>query len=306
MARQQGRSKQRNRPPLAAHRAFAPLLGIWGALLGGLAVFVLPTTLVGMALRGTVIGTWDIDPQPILATLAAALLGGGLFAFAADRHSRASRESEGISLVKAAGRSMRPIDPARDLGTKSLDDPLGAMPFSTPAWRDADLTVPARQTAPAPAPEKTAEPAAAPVELDLSEFAQLPGRNAVWVEEAPEPVAAAPVAPQTAAPPVLHAVPPQPEPGTAALARLRAIALDELSMAEMVERFAAALHEHRAAPQVRALATAELAAREAALADALKALSVLSGGAAFRDAAPDHEDPLRAALSQLQAQRGAA
>ncbi len=310
MARQQGWSKrrkartaqQRNRPPLAAHRAFAPLLGIWGALLGGLIVSVLPATLVGMALRGTVIGTWD---KPILASLAAALLGGGLFVFAADRHSRARREAEGASLVKAAAPSMHPIDPARDLGTKSLDDPLGAMPFSTPAWRDADLDMPAGKPANAPSAAQMVEPAAAPIELDLSEFAELPGRNAVWVEEASEPVAASPVAPASAPPPALHAVPP-PEPGTAALGRLRAIALNELSMAEMVERFAAALHEHRAAPPVRGPATSEFAAREAALADALKALSGLSGGALVRGAAENREDPLHTALSQLQAQRGAA
>ena len=165
--------------------------------------------------------------------------------------------------------------------------------------------MPAGKPANAPSAAQMVEPAAAPIELDLSEFAELPGRNAVWVEEAPEPVVASPVAPASAPPPALHAVPP-PEPGTAALGRLRAIALNELSMAEMVERFAAALHEHRAAPPVRGPATSEFAAREAALADALKALSGLSGGALVRGAAENREDPLHTALSQLQAQRGAA
>jgi hypothetical protein len=92
---------------------------------------------------------------------------------------------------------------------------------------------------------------------------------------------------------------PLPEPGTAALARLRAVPTSELSMAEMVERFAGALHEHRASPPTRALSAADLAAREAALAEALKALAALSGG----DASDKSREPLRAALAQLQAPR---
>jgi len=76
-------------------------------------------------------------------------------------------------------------------------------------------------------------------------------------------------------------------------------------MAEMVERFAAALHQHRTSAPVRTLGAAELAAREAALAEALKALATLSGiGGA--PAAGDQDDPLRAALSQLQPRRDAA
>ena len=185
---------------------------------------------------------------------------------------------------------------------------LETMPFATPAWRDTEESVTEAESEP--------EIASAPRELDLSEFAAFPGRNAVWVEEpeateapsdvlpeaAPyiltddlptkEPVASAPVT-------VLREADPLPEPGTAALARLRAVPPSELSLAEMVERFAGALHEHRASPPTRALSAADLAAREAALAEALKALAALSG-----DDAPDKaRDPLRAALAQLQMPR---
>jgi hypothetical protein len=223
-----------------------------------------------------------------------------LFAIAAGASQRVRRFIGEPSVVK---RSVRPIDPVRDLGSNSLDDPLETMPFATPAWRDADM------------PEVDPEPQTAPRELNLAEFAELPGRNAVWVEDdaesvaqhAPEPLpvpepVAAPVADETVTDtPVtaLRQTAPVPDPGTAALARLRAVPTSELSMAEMVERFAGALHEHRTSPPTRALTAADLAAREAALAEALKALAALSGESTG-DAA---KEPLRAALAQLQTPR---
>jgi hypothetical protein len=323
----QGKRKQgRNSTPqtLAGHKAFAPMVGLWGALLGGLVVAVLPGTLIRSALAGTLIGTWEIDPQPLLAGTAAVVLGTALFAFAWDRHSRSRQGWSGPSVVdRALRQGVTPINPVRDLGSRSLDDPLDAMPFTTPAWRDADLDI----QRPAPRPVASPEPAPAPVELDLSEFAQLPNRNAVWVEEPaagvtdvvpeheheheaePEPEPAAPqpdpvadirarrLRAVTTVPPV---------PGTAALARLRAVPTEALSLAEMVERFAGALHEHRETTPVRNLGPADLAAREAALAEALKALAALSGGTPAATARPPRDEPLRAALAQLQPRRGAA
>jgi hypothetical protein len=311
------RSAARKRParmPLAAHRAFAPLLGMWGALLGAGVVVVLPTALVERMLHGTLIGTWAGAAQPALAWLAGGLLGGLLFALAAHRHAGARRGARGPSVVEMAARQVTPINPARDLGSLRLDDPVETMPFSSPAWRDADLEQPAPEAAPEPeaAHEPAPEPATAPRELDLAEFAELPGRNAVWVE-APEaaPAAAAPVpaAPVAAsADPVadirartLRAVAaPPPAPGTAALARLRAVPASELSLAEMVERFAGALHEVRETAPHRSLAPADLAAREAALAEALKALEALSGKGRPAPRLPRHEDPLHAARARFQ------
>lgn len=332
----QVRSKQRGhkhsrtntKPGLAAHRAFAPLLGLWGAMLGAMVVLVLPSAEILRALSGTLMGTWGGSAQPFMAAAAAAFIGLPLFGFAMQRHTAALRRMKRPTVFDRAVRQrVTPINPARDLGTRSLDDPLEAMPFATPAWRDADLDTssPAPEMAPAPAPEPAPEPArmpareTEPVELDLAAFAELPSRNAVWVEDAPmAPVAQpapqpVPAAPQTD--PVadirartLRAVAPSavPVPGTAALARLRSTPASELSLVEMVERFAGALHEHREITPARALSPADLAAREAALAKALKALSALSGERRPAPRLPQRDDPLRAALAQLQPQRGAA
>ncbi len=280
---------------LVAHRAFAPILGLWGTMLAGLTVMVLPSALIAQALRGTMIGASGLPVQLIAAAIAALLLGGGLFAIAAIASHRARRHAAEPS---AAKRSVRPIDPVLDLGSSTFDDPIEATPFATPAWRDAKVA------------DVEFEPLTVPRELELAEFAELPGRNAVWVEEVAEPVVqhapetlpgAEPLAEPVADDPVttLRQAAPLPDPGTAALARLRAQPTSELSMAEMVERFAGALHEHRTSPPARALTAADLAAREAALAEALKALAALSGESTS-DAA---KEPLRAALAQLQTPR---
>lgn len=289
---------------LVAHRAFAPIIGLWGSMLGGLTIMVLPSALIEHALSGTMIGASGLPVQPIAAAIAAIVLGGGLFAIAAGASHRVRRVAGEPSVVK---RSVRPIDPVRDLGISSLDDPIETTPFATPAWHDAEV------------PDVAPEPQTVPRELELSEFAELPGRNAVWVEEVAEPVAqhapqpateplpvAEPLAEPVAAEPVidtpvtaLRQAAPLPDPGTAALARLRAQPTSELSMAEMVERFAGALHEHRTSPPTRALTAADLAAREAALAEALKALAALSGESTGDVA----KEPLRAALAQLQTPR---
>jgi hypothetical protein len=342
--RQRKRSK-RNLGPLVASRFYAPLLGMWGALLAGGSVMVLPPALVHAATEGTLIGTFDMPTQTVIAGGLALVLGIALYAPAAARSAAARRRLHPISVLASMSRRVRPIDPVRDLGSKSLDDPIETMPFATPAWRDADVDAPhsasepVAQPAPvqeaeaqplprfmrhaipevAPAPAPAPQPAMAshgpagdmPQELDLAAFAELPGRNAVWVEEAPA-AAAPPIvdpafvptreADEPAAAPSRPAAPPPPAPGTAALARLRAVPASELSMIEMVERFAGALHEHRAASPARNLPAAELAAREAALAEALKALAALTSSVPASPVA-DADAPMRAALSQLHPQR---
>lgn len=379
--RKQDAGGTRNRQGLVASRFFAPAVGVWGAALGGLAVMVMPESVLLSVTEGTLIATYDVPLQPLVAGVMAFALGGLLFAIAASRSARARRQSNPASIVNGISRKVSPIDPARDLGSTSIDDPVETMPFVSPAWRDADvpdhhdeepddgMVVPHFMRHAMPEPEDEAEfdswhepdaaalrevpaeapdaqplphaisdpladpepapalPESVPIALDLAEFAELPGRNAVWVEEpaapavsepapAPTPVlvAADPVAApaEAAAPEPAPAKPRRgtaplqpPLPGTAALARLRAVPASELSMAEMVERFAGALHEHRASAPVRSLNAAELAAREAALMEALKALAALSGIGAPPEA-EDAEQPLRTALRQLQPHRGAA
>jgi hypothetical protein len=294
---QRARKAKKGKPgSLVETRVFAPLLGVWGALLGGLPIMVLPPAMIAGATEGTGLAALNVPVQPVLAGLAALVLGPALYLTAAAFSKRARRRANTPSVAEFAVRSVLPIDPVRDLGTRSLDDPLADMPFATPAWRDADLEV--SQTAPvADAPEALDK---APRELDLAEFAVMPGRNAVWVEDAP--VAEAAPEPQPAPAPVasapapgLRSVQAPPDPGTAALSRLRAVPANQLSLPQMVERFAGALHEHRASAPARALTAAEIAAREAALAEALKALAALSGDQAQASAS----EPLRDALAQF-------
>jgi hypothetical protein len=95
----------------------------------------------------------------------------------------------------------------------------------------------------------------------------------------------------------MHRAAPRPV-SPSAIERLRAVPPSELSLVQMVERFAAALHEHQSTPA----GSTCLAARDAALAEALKALALLS-----RDSeAQTQSEPVRAALGRLQELRGAA
>lgn len=307
--KQRGRGTSKGHRPasLAALRVFAPLLGLWGAALGAGAVAVLPNSLVETTLQGTLLATMPLGAQPLLAAFAATLLGTVLFIPAAAIHARARVQKGGLSVAEIAVRRIQPINPARDLGTGSLDDPLDDMPFASPAWRDADLD------AGSPEPEAEAEAAPEHPELDLTGFAELSDPDAGPVEAAPAASSPErePSSPETVLETrshVLRAVPPSPAPvpGTAALARLRAVPPSELSLAEMVERFAGALHQHRTSPPVAALGPTELAGREAALAEALKALAALSAEGGSETQASAGEEPLRAALARLQRQRGVA
>jgi len=281
---------------LSSHPAFAPILGVWGAALAGLSVMVLPPALIAQFASGTVLMLLGHQAQIVLAGGGAVLLGGALFMIA-SRASRANRIRPGAaSLVSHAARHVRAIDPKRELGSGSLDEPLEALVFDVPV--------------PAPVADAPATDLPPPRALDLAEFAQLPGRNAVWVEEAPEPVAdnaPAPAAhvdtaPVRLAPSAGIATTPAASPGTAALARLRAMPVQELSVVQMVERFAGALHEHRTIAPGTAGSRHDIAAREAALAEAMKALAALSG----ERAAASEGEPLRDAIARLQGLRGAA
>ncbi|MEE4315654.1 MAG: hypothetical protein V2I74_01610 [Erythrobacter sp.] len=297
--RQKQAGKKRARAPLPAHRLFAPLLGLWGAALGGLVTLVLPREAVLGAAAQVGLGALDAAAPFALAGLAALMLGTGLFLVAralARTARKAQRPDARPSLAAMAMRHVRTIDPASELGSGSLDEPVETMPFA--ALRPDAMA--AEESAPEPAQDDLPPNVA----LDLAEFAALPGRNAVWVEaadtaDADEAAAAPEPAPASADP---AAVPPmQPPLGSSAIERLRAVPPSELSLIQMVERFAAALHEHQAAA-ARDGQRADLAGRDAALAEALKTLAALSkdGATATQSA------PLREALTRLHELRGAA
>lgn len=308
---QKGRTKQQGRKAhlrrsqvLAAHPAFAPMLGIWGAALAGLSIMVLPAPIMVRASKGTGLVLLGSQGQLILAILAALLLGASLFMVASQLNRKARRRADAPSIVSLAARRVHTIDPARELGSLRLDDPVEAVPFAAP---------PAPPTAASPAAVPAAAEMPAPRALDLAEFAMMPGRNGPWVEE-PAALAAAATPPPVVAKPVPLAAVPAPvaepprsaivDPGAAALAQLRAVPPQELSLVQMIERFAGALHEHREVSSGKAAAPGDLAAREAALAEALRALAVLSSGSMAASAPAD--EPLHDALTRLQGLRGAA
>jgi hypothetical protein len=330
---QKDRAKQRKRrtsaaqqrATLAAHPVFARLLGIWGAALAGLSILVLPAPLMMKASKGTGLVLLGDFAQLVLAGFAALLLGGGLFVLADQMHRKSLRRADAPSIVSLAARRVRTIDPSRDLGSLRLDDPVETMPFAAaPEPAAPEPALPEPTVAPAdiaaPAAVQSAVSMPPPRALDLAEFATLPGRNAVWVEEvAAEAAQQSPQsAPQPAAQNVtahvtLTAVPdaarptPRPpvvDPRAAALAQLRATPPQELSLVQMVERFAGALSEHREAASGHAQTPRDLAAREAALAQALRALAALSGDSAAP--ATEAGEPLRDALTRFQSVRGAA
>lgn len=305
----EGSRTRRARRPLRAHPLFTPVLTIWGALLGGLVTLVLPAGLVLTAAAQFGLGALDEFSRHVVAALAALVVGAIMLVAGRMLAAAPRRKADTPSLAALAVQHVRTIDPVNELGSSSLDAPVEAMPFA-PAVPEA---------------EAEASAAPAPVELDLAGFAALTGRNGVWIEEAW--VAGAPDGPdaaETAAAfaidvpaearaetsaetgpesPDTPVVAPVAEPvirpaSPSAIERLRAVPTSELSLIQMVERFAAALHDHQSAPRSRA----DIAGREAALAEALKALAALSGESDDQT----RSEPLRAALSRLQELRGAA
>lgn len=151
-----------------------------------------------------------------------------------------------------------------------------------------------------------------PLSLDLHEFAALPARDGVWVKEPQE--FAEPPSEQSVSGDLL--IPHNNSKPASGLEKLRQTPASELSLVEMVERLAAALHDRQAEERV-AIATGQVT-REAALAEALKALSLFTQAGfdqGTRQATGEHtsdhqihqtQDSLRSALARLQTLRGAA
>ena len=269
------------RASIASHPVFMPMMLCWGAVLGAMAVFVLPPAIID-----TISAALNLAALGPRATFVIAAIAALLASAVSVSIGLAIRKLRGAA-PKAGVEAIETIDPAAELGSESLDAPL------EPANEDELELVEV-------APEQPVADAPAPREMDLAEFGALPGRNAVWVEEdvAPaEPVAAKP--PQLSAIETLRRVPPQ-----------------ELSLVQMVERFAAALHERQEADR-RLPAARQVKGRDAALAEALRALTVLSSegftaGSALDASIGDTEAlaettrELHSALAKLHRLRGAA
>ncbi len=187
-----------------------------------------------------------------------------------------------------------------------------------------------------------------PREMALGEFAELPNRRGVWVtdegenNDAPDLLKSKP---QWVDEPEQEAEPkagPQVEPAaltqptnmpnaqpfarahandaSTAIEKLRGVPPQELSLVQMVERFAAALHENQDSARKLSIGGHSVGAtppRDAALAEALKALALFTergfdaganGGldGQPKDMVSETEQELRNALAKLQTLRGAA
>lgn len=306
-----GRDQPRAHRKLRSHRAFAPMLGVWGAGFGLAIAMVAPVPVVE-AFATLMPG--DLPAQSARtglaggSALALALLAYGAGWGMSRRHHTSTRPQ------RARRTEVQPLDPASELGSDSFDAPLPAgvlaeasawlpeepSPDTLAAEAAAELAALSRSAA---APEETLLP---PQELDLTEFAALPGRNAVWVQEA-EAEAQTEAQTEAEAEPAAE---PNPDPAlVSAIARLRAVPPAELSLCEMVERFAAALQEYQVARAASGDTEDARRDREAVLHEALGALGRITGDsrAALASASsPAERAQLWAKAESLTEQRGAA
>ncbi|MCK0129593.1 hypothetical protein [Erythrobacter sp. F6033] len=339
------------KPSIATLRGFVPLIGAWGALLGALCVLVLPmSTILRMAMATGLSGLGSAVGY--VFALIAALVFGGLAAAAAIAFKRREvgvEEDDWNDSTMVEG--LEPIDPAAELGSESLDAPIEIEPFSAAEvaieeepfdLENEALVLDVEQVSEAVPEEDGFD---RPRELNLAEFAATPGRNAVWIENeigeddideddrlpevddwgdarvesgvdsgADAPVDAsvdAPIEEPVARVPLAAQIAPSAQ---TALEKLRQAPVEELSLVHMVERFAAALHDHQDAERKRP-GSQRSPGQDASLAAALKALTLfteegfdaeveLSGEKA--DALRDTTRELRDALAKLQDLRGAA
>lgn len=411
------RRKADQRASVMTHSVFMPMITAWGAALFGLSVVVLPSIAIERIAMVTGLGLSLGDSVTRFAFAGvAAVIGAALcFVIAGAVRSAAIRRADDDTLMSAVhSRHNRPIDPASELGSESLDSPLEGMPFNRDGEDDTrpepdldersdnspkDQPQPDPHIAANPNPHQESErkptlgelakrgydfeppedPSAGtskplpkkgksakdelvfthkqfqsaliesceaatceagaevqeqsagstaqspfaqdpapetdlperPEQLDLGEFAQLPGRDAVWVKEQIDPAATPPLMARAARPAV---------PSAGALEKLRQTPPDELSLVEMVERFAAALHERQRTEREQR-PSARNANHDAALVEALKALTVFTSHGMSHDNSAYEQTPktqaddprvaatereLREALAKLQDLRGAA
>lgn len=246
---------------------------------------------------------------------------------AADEAADEDEDAPAVQTCEPQVETPSPIDPAHQItiktGIQSAARPIGAA-GGCEAWsltqfepdcepqadrEDAGLKPADADDRAEAAKAEGAEDTSAPIEMALSEFAALPSRNAVWVEEeADQPAEQAP-ADTAQAPTPIAAQAAAKVAATNGLELIRSQAPENLSLVAMVERFAAALQEHEDA-------ISEAPQRSAVLAEALKALTLFAEDDLV-PAQPLSKDPqavhlsetereLRDALGKLQSLRGAA
>ncbi len=343
------KKKKRKKASISTHAIFVPLLTVWGAALAGLCVFVAPPSALAAFRAVPFVGGLPHLAKIGVAAVAGALL--ALFVALIWRKVAAKPAAKKAAAAKQIASepmedAVEPIDPVADLGVDSLDTPLSAEeaealealedrscePASDPLVLFEDQICEAHGAqVPAEAavhPEtgnpvgEFAEPAAEshqevaqladqPREVDLAEFGAMPGRSGVWIEEqAPEAEPETQLAAEEDENRPLLAVKPDRDAPTA-LAKLRQVHPKDLSMVQMVERFAAALHDRQEA-ELNGAVSRKVSGSETALADALKALDMFSesgfhpAGEGANDELQSTTRELRDALSKLRTLSGAA
>jgi len=348
--------RRRNRQPIAAHPAFVPTLAIWGALLAGFSLMVLPADTINQITSATALGVLDNFARYFFAAIAA-LIGAACGYFVATKW-RDMLWGRSDAFTDRSTKHVRLIDPASELGSESLDAPIEEEPLELDTLADEPETE--------AAPEDQAEVANDTLELGIEFEAEpepepepadpLEGKHCEPAEDVPEPASRLPIrrrrmrgkpvelvqalGDHRARQAALHKdlldlgefsqlaehkqatkaskQAPKLNQAPTAIDKLRAVPPQDLSLVQMVERLAVALHERQEATRAKPH-TEQATERDAALAEALKALSLFTerGFAAHpRQAGNDQSDvdggndeteaELRDALSKLQTMRGAA
>lgn len=263
------------------------VLALWGAAVPGFAVLALSSVDIARVSMFAGLGALGQAAKLVYAALAALVGGLGMFAAGSLLAKFHAPRSSGCFFASLGDESVRPIDPSADLGSDSLDAPLEAMPFSRPERQEEPSAVDAYldgETTPDAIKHDSSEtldqPQTSNVEaddkldddsLDLGAFERIVDdetESETTVVKSPDPQALNAFAAASGAN--------QPASG---IEKLRAVPPEELSLVQLVERFAAALHDAQdAAPQdlTGSRAAHGDAERERALATALKALELFN------------------------------
>ncbi|WFL78485.1 hypothetical protein P7228_05310 [Altererythrobacter arenosus] len=332
------------RQPLAAHPAFAAILCLWVAALFGLAVMVLPGAMLeGLVARSGLAAVLPAAEPPLgstarfLVAAAAAVFGGVAGFMIARLLARLTARKARVAVENVADPEIEDPVFAPEIDSEE-EDPF---PFDIdPDMLDDEIEEPAI----AEISVEPSEPAILTIEeldqagLDRAvakdeaqdwDFEQAshdpedfrPDVGAWGLEEEVEDFEPTPEPAPLAHAPSPHSVAPQaPAPDARdGLGRLRSRRLEELSLAEMVERFGGALSEHRDAierdPALRnevqpviAAALKALTGHERAKRAAPTQYQATQGNAALdistREQAEATEEALREALEKLQRMSG--
>ena len=347
---------------IAANPLFIPAMMVWGAALGGLAVLVLPESMIRSVTEVSALGVLGGFARTFFAVLAA-LIGAGILYFVAKAF-RSGQAGGASTLVNKAQERVRPIDPAAELGSESLDAPLELDEFvdddtlelrpedcvphaddiedaeepsvddigwveelSQDVPEERELTLgewcePYSDEEPVEPPKSRAARAFSRVKQAEEEPVELvkvfKGERARHAAEA-KPIATEiceasedPPGESSAQSATNPARPMSTAPIGTAADKLRNTPTEELSLVQMVERLALALNDHRAARE-SANAVRNTTKRDAALAEALRALTRFTEQGLEPEQARNENDPaddsqreMQAALSKLQSLRGAA